>query len=158
MVRNPYSLWDRIGPAVPSTSHSEKLMSANPQFMEHRWGTRVDLEASARLMTGDGMCEAMLCNASLSGAFLETTARPTLLSRVSVRPVSPGGEWLDGWVVRIESRGIAVEWLDPPLHSVAVLLALHGPHTMAPPRGPRVQPVVPLRPRNAVHGGGELTS
>jgi len=140
------------GPAALSTSHSENIMSANPQFMEHRWGTRVDLEASARLMTGDGMCEAVLRNASLSGAFLETTARPTLLSRVSVRPVSPGGEWLDGWVVRIEPRGIAVEWLDPPLHSVAVLLALHGPRVMASPRGPRVQPVVPLRPRTLAAG------
>lgn len=101
----------------------------------------------------------MLRNASLSGAFLETSVRPTLLSRVSVRPVSPGGEWLDGWVVRIEPRGIAVEWLDPPLHSVAVLLALHGPPGIAPPRGARVQPVVPLRPPSTARGGAgrELT-
>lgn len=132
-------------------------MSANPQFMEHRWGTRVDLEAPARLMTGEGMCEAMLRNASLSGAFLETSARPTLLSRVSVRPTSPSGEWLDGWVVRIEPRGVAVEWLDPPLHSVAVLLALHESTAPPPQRGPRGQPL-PLRPRAPRDTRVELSS
>lgn len=132
-------------------------MSANPQFMEHRWGTRVDLKAPARLMTGEGMCEAMLRNASLSGAFLETSARPTLLSRVSVRPTSPSGEWLDGWVVRIEPRGVAVEWLDPPLHSVAVLLALHESAAPPPPRSPRGQPL-PLRPRAPRDARVELSS
>jgi len=118
--------------------------------MEHRWGTRVELRAAAKLMTVDGLCDGILRNASLSGAFLETPARPTLLSRVSVRPVSPGGEWLDGWVVRMEARGIAVEWLDPPLHSVAVLLSLREP---APPAGARwirtqSRAVVPLRRRH----------
>lgn len=136
-------------------------MSADPHFMEHRWGTRVKLDAPARLMTGEGQCEALLRNASLSGALLETRARPTLLSRVSVRPVSPGGDWLDGWVVRIEPRGLAVEWLDPPLHSVAVLLSLHAAASAAPraARSPHAQPVM-LRPRPGAWPGrvGERAS
>lgn len=102
------------------------------------------------------MCEALLRNASLSGAFLETSARPTLLSRVSVRPTSPSGEWLDGWVVRIEPRGVAVEWLDPPLHSVAVLLALHE-SAAAPSRSARATPL-PLRPRAPRDAHVELSS
>lgn len=120
-------------------------MSANPDFMEHRWGTRVELDAPARLMTSDALCEGVLRNASLSGAFIETPARPALLSRVSVRPATPAGEWLDGWVVRMEARGLAVEWLDPPLHSVALLLSLHasaGPTRHLPLRTPRAPPVV----------------
>lgn len=134
-------------------------MSANPHYMEHRWGTRVELDAPAKLMTGEGLCEGVLRNASLSGAFLETPARPTLLSRVSIRPVSREGEWLDGWVVRIESRGVAVEWLDPPLHSVAVLLALHGPAPAPharPGRGGRPQSVVPLRQHHAFPGNADV--
>lgn len=126
-------------------------MSAHPQFMEHRWGTRAPLKAPCRLMTGDGLCEGTLRNASLSGAFIETGARPTMLSRVSVRPVSPGGEWLDGWVVRIESHGVAVEWLDPSLHSIAVLLALHAP-AFNGPQSPRGSSVVPLRQRASQPG------
>lgn len=119
-------------------------MSANPDFMEHRWGIRVELDAPAQLMTSDALCEGVLRSASLSGAFLETPARPALLSRVSVRPATPAGEWLDGWVVRIEPRGLAVEWLDPPLHSVALLLSLHAaaPTRPVPLRTPRAPPVV----------------
>jgi hypothetical protein len=125
------------------------MSAAEVQDMEHRWGTRIELHAEARLMTSEGLCQGVLRNASLSGAFVETTARPTLLSRVSVRPASPGAEWLDGWVVRVETRGIAVEWLDPPLHSVAVLLALHSVRAAAtPPRSQRPQPMVPLRLRH----------
>src|SRR5690606_6181361 len=90
----------------------------------------------------------VLRNASLSGAFLETAVRPSLLSRVSVRPAAPDGEWLDGWVVRIEERGLAVEWLDPPLHSVAVLLALQRPaEVQGHSRIARSRGVVPLPAR-----------
>lgn len=126
-------------------------MSAVKASMEHRWGTRIDLRAEAKLMTAEGLCNGVLCNASLSGAYVETPARPALLSRVSVRPATPGAQWLDGWVVRVEARGIAVEWLDPPLHSVAVLLALHSV-TPAPgsPRSHAAEPVVPLRSRQPV--------
>jgi len=131
-------------------THSETDMSANPQFMEHRWGTRVELVAPAKLMTGEGLCDGVLRNASLSGAYIETSARPALLSRVSLRPDSAGGQWLDGWVVRIENAGVAVEWLDPPLHAVAILLSLHGGesghHQPGMGRDQRQQ-VIPMRPR-----------
>jgi hypothetical protein len=118
-------------------------MGARPHFMEHRWGTRVELRAGAKLMTLDGLCEAVLKNASISGAFIQTSARPMLLSRVSVRPEATGSEWLDGWVVRVEPGGIAVEWLDPPLRAVAALLALNGP-PLPGPQQPRTPTVVPL--------------
>lgn len=132
-------------------------MSAHPHFMEHRWGTRVSLEAPAKLMTGDGLCEAVLRNASLSGAFVETSARPTLLSRVSVCPTSAGGQWLDGWVVRVENAGMAVEWLDPPLHAVAVVLALQDGGRSDARRDQRQQ-VIPIRHRRPPRAAAKITS
>ncbi len=130
-------------------------MNAKAQYMEHRWGTRIELDAAAKLMTGEGVCAGVLRNASLSGAFIETNARPTLLSRVSVRAAAPGAEWLDSCVVRVEPRGVAVEWLDPPLHSVAMLLALHSVKPSAVnARESRPKPaVMAVRPRTPAQAG-----
>jgi len=104
-------------------------MSADLQWMEHRWGTRIDLDAPAEVITMDGVHgKGVVRNASLSGALAETSFRPALLSRIALRPSTPGGEWLEGCVVRVEGDAVAIEWLDPPLHAVARLLSLqHGP-------------------------------
>ena len=103
-------------------------MSADLQWMEHRWGTRIELDAPAEITTLDGIAgTGVVRNASLSGALAETTFRPPLLSRVALKPTAHGGEWLEGCVVRVEGHTVAIEWLDPPLHAVAVLLSLqHG--------------------------------
>jgi len=99
-------------------------MSVDLQWMEHRWGTRIDLDAPAEIVTLDGASGAgIVRNASLSGALAETSVRPALLSRVSLKPSTPGGVWLEGCVVRIEGSAVAIEWLDPPLHAVARLLS-----------------------------------
>jgi hypothetical protein len=126
-------------------------MNANKmQFMEHRWGTRTDVHAQAKVMTTDGLADGMVRNASLSGAYIETAARPVLLSRVAVRPSGAGGEWLDACVVRVEPRGVALEWLDPPLHALAVLLAREGEVELkAEPAGPVVSLVDRLRESRA---------
>jgi len=104
-------------------------MSVDLQWMEHRWGTRIELDAPAEITTLDGFARAgVIRNASLSGALAETSFRPALLSRIALRPATTGGEWLEGCVVRVEGHTVAIEWLDPPLHAVAVLLSLqHGP-------------------------------
>jgi hypothetical protein len=95
--------------------------------MEHRWGTRIDLDAPAELWTTEGIADdAWIRNASLSGAFVETTARVPLLSRIAIRAAARPGEWLDSCVVRVEASGLALEWLDPGLHQVSALLALRG--------------------------------
>ena len=93
--------------------------------MEHRWGTRVALNAPAELKSSDGFSAiGSVRNASLSGAFVETRATLPLLSRVSLRPLTSGSEWLEACVVRVERRGIALEWLEPGLQAVATLMSM----------------------------------
>jgi hypothetical protein len=104
-------------------------MGARIDYMEHRWGTRITLHAPAELKTADGLSGVgSVRNASLSGAFVETRATVPLLARVSLRPLAAGSEWLDACVVRVEDRGVALEWLEPGLQAVAALLSMR-PHT-----------------------------
>lgn len=100
-------------------------MGAKGKFMEHRWGTRIELDAPAEISTPAGFAASgYVRNASVSGAFVETRMKFPLLSRIAVHPLARDGEWLDAWVVRVESKGIAVEWLDPGLRTVSGLLSL----------------------------------
>ena len=47
-----------------------------PRLMEHRWGERIELDCPVRLELRDGTgVEGRLCNASISGAWIETGAR-----------------------------------------------------------------------------------
>jgi hypothetical protein len=103
-------------------------------MMEHRVGTRVKVETRSQLRSADGLvCDAVVRNASLSGAFMETGARLPLLSRVAVRPVAKD-EWLEACVVRQDDRGLAVEWLDHGVHAVHALLAAKAASTPAAQR------------------------
>jgi hypothetical protein len=100
-------------------------MNVDSDFMEHRWGTRIDLDVPAELLTADGLsADAAVKNASLSGAFVETTAKLPLLSRVSVNLRAPKDERLDACVVRVEDDGLALEWLDPGSRLVPALLSM----------------------------------
>jgi len=117
-------------------------MSANTQFMEHRWGTRVQLDAPAELRAADGTAlEVVVGNASLSGAFVRMPAHLPSLARVWVRPMEGGGEWIEACVVRQELDGVGLEWLDPGTPAVTDLIALsdargrhHGLHAIAAAR------------------------
>ena len=93
------------------------------RFVEIRWGSRYKFGASAEL-SADGMpaAAATIRDASLSGAFVETSASFPLFTRVAVRALSQPGEWLDACVVRAENDGIAVRWLDPGLRPISTLL------------------------------------
>jgi hypothetical protein len=93
------------------------------RFVEVRWGSRYRFGCSAELVA-DGIPAgaAMIRDASLSGAFVETTVALPLFTRVSVRALSQPGEWLDACVVRSEGDGIAVRWLDPGLRPISSLL------------------------------------
>jgi hypothetical protein len=100
-------------------------MSADSDHMEHRWGIRVDLHVPAELRTADGnSTDGIVKNASVSGAFVETVTKLPLLSRIAVNLPARGGEGLDACVVRIEDRGLAVEWLDPGSRLVPTLLSM----------------------------------
>lgn len=101
-------------------------MNANALYMEHRWGTRVEMFTPADVATATGRsCKAVVRNASLSGAFLETLAHPYLpvLSRIVLKPRIPGADWIEACVVRTNVRGVGVEWMEPALRSVSTLLA-----------------------------------
>ena len=86
--------------------------------MEHRWGKRVPLNISACLR-----CElfttpsGIMRDASVSGAFIETSVLPPLYSRVHVK-FSIAGERYDllAYVTRYGRDGVGVEWaeLAPP--------------------------------------------
>ena len=99
-------------------------MSMNTNRMEHRWGTRVELDVSAELHMASGDQKASVKNASVSGAFVETAARLPVLSRVSLSFPSRVGGRLDACVVRLDGRGMALEWLDPGSRMVPTLLSM----------------------------------
>jgi hypothetical protein len=103
-------------------------MRANREIIEHRWGTRVTLEAPAWLRTAQGSpVDVVLGNASLSGAYVRTALRPPLHSCVLVRMVGGTSDWLDACVVRHDAAGLGLEWIEPGVRSVSALLALrHG--------------------------------
>ncbi len=104
-------------------------MNANMQVIEHRWGDRVQLEAAGELKTAHGQSlDVVIGNASLSGAFVQTRTRLPVLTCVSVRAMS-GSEWLEACVVRHDSAGMGLEWLDPGLRSLSALLALRRADT-----------------------------
>ena len=100
-------------------------MSVDSEHMEHRWGTRVDLDVPAELRTADGRStEGFLRNASVSGAFVATTTKLPLLTRVSVSVPVHRDEPIDACVVRVDDSGLAVEWLDPGSRMVPTLLSM----------------------------------
>lgn len=99
-------------------------MNLNTLYMEHRWGTRVDLFTPAHVAAASGRTfNATVANASLSGAYIETPNRLPVLSRIVLKPMVAGAGWIDACVVRADSRGVGVEWLDPSLRSISALLA-----------------------------------
>jgi len=98
------------------------------QFMEHRWGSRFEVEVPAELWTADGLAASGTVRAaSLSGALVETNLKPPVLSRVSLKPRTGATGWLEACVVRVDEEAIAVEWLDPGRQSFsAVFHARNG--------------------------------
>lgn len=101
--------------------------SKAPALMEHRCGTRVSLSARVFVTTTRRETTiACVTNASVTGAFIDMTARPPMLSRLTVRlPLARRPALaLDGYVVRHDEGGIAVEWLEPGSDATIELLSL----------------------------------
>jgi hypothetical protein len=96
-------------------------------FMEHRWGVRVVLNLPARLeIAGELIGHGRLTNASISGGFIATTGRPTVLTAVDVVLPSRSGQHgrivLPASVTRRADGGIGVEWRDMECHELMALL------------------------------------
>lgn len=82
------------------------------------------LHENAELQTADGLCSRVrIENASLSGAFIGTGLRLPLLTRVFLRPESATpGEWLGAFIVRTADGGVGLEWVEPGLKPISILL------------------------------------
>jgi hypothetical protein len=98
--------------------------------MEHRWGKRFPLNAAVKLRLRTGAVVAGgIANASLSGAFVQTTSRLPIYTYVLLELDSDGAqqsgpECIPAYVVRAAPDGVGLEWSEfaPP----AVVARLPG--------------------------------
>jgi hypothetical protein len=98
--------------------------------MEHRWGKRFPLNEAVKLRLRTGAVVAGgIANASLSGAFVQTTSRLPINTYVLLELDSDGAqqsgpECIPAYVVRAEPDGVGLEWSEfaPP----AILARLPG--------------------------------
>jgi hypothetical protein len=99
-----------------------EIMNSAAQTSEHRWGGRFPVNARVEIWLYTGPAtDAVLRDASFSGAFLETNLQLPVLTAVCLRVV-PDGPWLEGTVVRIEAAGLAIEWREPGLGPLSALI------------------------------------
>ena len=84
--------------------------------MEHRWGTRQMLDVGVRLYCGsEHPIFGRMLNASSSGAFITTSTKLPVMTRVHVL-LGWGSHQNDrhhriaAYVVRADERGLAIEW------------------------------------------------
>jgi hypothetical protein len=86
--------------------------------MEHRCGKRHKVRREVRLLTQGGVvARGTICDASLSGAFIETLLPVTPLSQIRVlllaeRGHQPAAAAIECQVIRHGIGGIAVEWME----------------------------------------------
>ena len=116
--------------------------------MEHRWGNRRALSLGVKLYTRHGPPKfGRLLNASASGAYVAMSAMPPIMTRVQIalgwnRLQRGGRHRIAAYVVRIDARGIGIEWHEfapPPV--LALIQALEVP---------------PARTRRRASAGGRL--
>jgi hypothetical protein len=103
--------------------------------VEHRRGQRMAAAMWVRL-SNDGAEIGMgtITNASVSGAFLETSIRLPVNAKITLESASSAGEAMQGLklaarVARIDARGLGVEWRE--LASPQILGLLTGTHRAA---------------------------
>lgn len=117
--------------------------------MEHRWGTRRTLTVGVRLYTRQSPPKfGRLLNASASGAYVAMSAAPPIMTRVQLalgwdRLQGGGRRRIVAHVVRVDARGIGIEWRDfAPPSVLALIDALEMP---------------PRRTKQRASGGSRLT-
>ena len=93
--------------------------------MEHRWGARSSLDVPVRIESETrAVAIAVLRDASVSGAFLCTSARLAPLTRIAVQ-LFGDGTIVEALVVRSASDGYGLEWLDVAPEAIVALLDEH---------------------------------
>lgn len=84
--------------------------------MEHRWGTRRTVSVGVKLYARQSLPKfGRLLNASASGAYVAMSDTPPAMTRVQIalgwdRLQRGGQPRIAAYVVRIDSRGIGIEW------------------------------------------------
>ena len=95
------------------------------EAIDQRWGSRFDSGMAAELRSDEGLqAEGVVCNVSLSGAFVETTLQAPTFSRMYVRPLSASAHWMPAYIVRADGHGIALEWVHPGMAAIRSWLPL----------------------------------
>jgi len=87
--------------------------------MEHRCGERVTLRVPVRLRRSGWEAFGMLTNASLSGGFVRTRLQSPVLSLLELDVF---GTHVSAYVIRVNTRGLALEWFEFAPAGVARLL------------------------------------
>jgi hypothetical protein len=87
--------------------------------MEHRCGERVTLRAPVRLRRAGWDSSGVLTDASLSGGFVRTRLQAPVLSLIELELF---GTRVSAYVVRSQSRGLALEWFEFAPAGIARLL------------------------------------
>lgn len=100
--------------------------------MEHRWGQRSAVHAGVLLHPPHSIGRGVVCNVSISGAFVHTSLRPRLFSHIELEmELDPAHRRISAWVVRRDRAGIAVEWdeLAPEAVTVVRSCSAHMGHS-----------------------------
>jgi hypothetical protein len=105
--------------------------------MDHRWGWRLRVDLTARVGDAAGeMRAARLRDVSVSGAFLETAARPVAFTCIDVELRTHRGgcsRALAAHVVRTTPEGIGVEWDEFAPTTVSRLMETYPAHAQSEP-------------------------
>ena len=96
--------------------------------MEHRWGERVPAKLPLSLVSGDLLEEGILLNASVSGAYVATSASLKRDRQVFLQFRPPLELKVRAFVARADDSGIAVEWCEFAGDSVRALLLVTRNH------------------------------
>ena len=105
---------------------ADAVVLADPR-MEHRWGQRKSCRARVRVSAGAGVAATVrVRDVSISGAFLETTLRLPQFAQIDIAVLrddgSTHGVEFAASVVRAEPGGIGIEWCEPVLGSICLVL------------------------------------
>jgi len=96
------------------------------EIMEHRWGERTTLDRPIRIdCRSQATAVAVLRDASVSGAFLCTSARLALLTTVEITLLGRGRttESIEALVVRSAPDGFGLEWAEIAPRAIVDLLS-----------------------------------
>jgi hypothetical protein len=109
--------------------------------MEHRWGKREPTDVAVNFVVYGTTGAGRVLNVSLTGAYLETSIPPRLLSVVYLqlaRTASAAAECIAATMVRRDPWGVGLEWCESETetrrgHARLVILSRDAGNLMAAP-------------------------